>query len=139
MGTEIPRYNHRVSKPSKKHHNLSLEQFFYRVFSRIFFTNSKNDESDKDVDEDAVTSNEHRILVPKDMNCTPKYPVDFSYARGMLILHKPWSRENTLMNILKDHQKTINTFLTTIDKNEVPSSITFQYHTAMKYARQKKD
>ncbi len=69
----------------KKYHHLSLEQFFYRVFSRKTFTNSKNDESDKDVDGDAVTSNKHRILVPKGMNCTPKYPVDFLYAQGMLI------------------------------------------------------
>jgi hypothetical protein len=56
----------------------------------------------------------------------------------MLILHKPWSKDNTLTSILKDHQKTINTFLTMIDKKEVPSIIIFQYHTAMKYARQKK-
>jgi hypothetical protein len=61
----------------KEYHNLSLEQFFYCVFSH-FFTNSKNDESDKDVDGDAVTSNEHQFLVTnKGMNCTLKYPVDF--------------------------------------------------------------
>ncbi len=115
-----------------------MEQFFYCVFSWKFSTNSKNDESDKAVDGDAVTSNEHRILVPKGMNCIPRYPVDFSYAQGMLILHKPWRRDNTLTSILKDHQKTIITFLTMIDKKEVPSSILFQYHTAMKYTRQKK-
>ena len=72
------------------------------------------------------------------MNCIPRYPVDFAHARGMLILHKPWSKEKTLTSILRDHQKTINTFLTMIDKKEVPSSVTFQYCTALKYARQKK-
>jgi hypothetical protein len=122
----------------KQFHDLSLEQYFYRVFSRNTFKQTKNDELNEDADEDAVTSNEHRILVPKGMNCTPKYPVDFAYARGMLILHKPWSKDNTLTSILKDHQKTISTFLSMIDKKEVPSSVTFQYHTAMKYARQKK-
>jgi hypothetical protein len=119
----------------KQFHGLSLEQYFYRVFSRNTFKQTKNDELNEDADEDAVTSNEHRILVPKGMNCTPKYPVDFAYARGM---HKPWSKDNTLTSILKDHQKTISTFLSMIDKKEVPSSVTFQYHTAMKYARQKK-
>jgi hypothetical protein len=119
----------------KQFHDLSLEQYFYRVFSRNTFKQTKNDELNEDADEDAVTSNEHRILVPKGMNCTPKYPVDFAYARGM---HKPWSKDNTLTSILKDHQKTISTFLSMIDKKEVPSSVTFQYHTAMKYARQKK-
>ena len=119
-------------------HNLSLEQYFYRVFSRNTFKQTEKDELNEEADEDAVTSNEHRILVPKGMNCTPKYPVDFAYARGMLILHKPWSKDNTLTSILKDQQKTISTFLSMIDKKEVPSSVTFQYHTAMKYARQKK-
>ena len=56
----------------------------------------------------------------------------------MLILHKPWSKDNTLTSILKDHQKTIITFLSMIIKKVIPSSVTFQYHTAMKYARQKK-
>jgi hypothetical protein len=67
-----------------------------------------------------------------------KYPIDYDYARGMLVLHKAWSKDNTLNSILKDHQKTINTFLSMIDNKEVPSLVTFQYHTAMKYARQKK-
>jgi len=69
----------------KKFHDLSLEQYFYRVFSRNTVKQTKNDELNEDADEDAVTSNEHRILVPKGMNCTPKYPVDYAYARGMLI------------------------------------------------------
>jgi hypothetical protein len=72
------------------------------------------------------------------MNRIPRYPVDYDYARGMLILHKAWSKDNTLNSILKDHQKTINTFLSMIDNKDVPSLVTFQYHTAMKYARQKK-
>ena len=122
----------------KQFHDLSLEQYFYRVFSRNTFKQTEKDELNDEADEDAVTSNEHRILVPKGMNCTPKYPVDYAYARGMLILHKPWSKDNTLTSILKDQQKTISTFLSMIDKKEVPSSVTFQYHTAMKYARQKK-
>ena len=109
----------------KQFHDLSLEQYFYRVFSRNTFKQTKNDELNEHADEDAVTSNEHRILVPKGMNCTPKYPVDYAYARGMLIMHKPWSKDNTLSSILKDHQKTISTFLSMIDKNEVPSSFTF--------------
>jgi len=50
-------------------HNLSLEQYFYRVFSRNTFKQTENDELNEEADEDAVTSNEHRILVPKGMNC----------------------------------------------------------------------
>ncbi len=117
------RYNHCVSNRPKQFHDLSLEQYFYRVFIRNTFKQTKKDELNKDADKDAVTSNEQRILVFKGMNCTPKYPIDFAYARGMLILHKPWSKDNTLTSILKDHQKTISTFLSMIDKKEVPSSV----------------
>jgi hypothetical protein len=49
-----------------------------------------------------------------------------------------WSEDNTLNSILKDHQKTIDTFLSMIDNKEVLPLFTFQYQTAMKYARQKK-
>ena len=123
---------------TKKYRDLSLEQFFYRVFINTTLKKSNSGDSDDNDGRDAVTNSEHRILVPKGMNCIPRYPVDYGYARGMLILHKPWSKDNTLNSILKDHQKTINTFLSMIDNKEVPSLVTFQYHTAMKYARQKK-
>jgi hypothetical protein len=54
---------------------------------------------------------QHRILVPKGMNCEPRYPVDYDYARGMLIMHKPWNKNNTLDKLLKNKQNTINKFL----------------------------
>ena len=124
----------------KKFRDLSLEQFFYRVFiSTTFKKSNSGDLDDNDCYErDAVTNNEHRILVPKGMNCIPKFPVDYAYARAMLILHRPWSKDNTLNSILNDHQKTIDTFQSMMDNKEVPSSVTFQFHTAMKYAHQKK-
>ncbi len=72
------------------------------------------------------------------MNCTPRYPVDYAYARGMLIMRKPLYKHNTLEHILNNKTATIDTFLRMIDRKEVPSSVTFQYLTTMKYARQKK-
>jgi hypothetical protein len=123
---------------TKKYKDLSLEQLSYCVFINTTFRKSKNGDSDDNDERDAVANNEHRILVPKGMNCIPRYPVDYDYARGMLLLHKAWSKDNTLNSILKDHQKNINTFLSMIDNKEVPSLVTFQYHTAMKYACQKK-
>jgi hypothetical protein len=64
----------------RKYHHLSLEQFFYWVFVCTTLKKSKKDESDGDNDVDAVTNNEDCILVPKGMNCIPRYPVDFAYA-----------------------------------------------------------
>jgi hypothetical protein len=132
------RYYHGTSKPSKKYKDLSLEQLFYGVFINTTFRKSKKGDSDENDESDAVANNEHRILVPKGMNSIQRYPNDYDYARGMFILHKAWSKDNTLNSILKDHQKTINTFLSMMDNKEGPSLVTFKYHTAKKYARQKK-
>ncbi len=132
------RYYHCISKPSKKYKDLSMEQFFYRVFINTTFKKSKNGDSDYNDERDAIANNEHRILVPKGMNCIQRYPVDYDYAWGMLVLPMKWDKDNTLTSILKDHQKHINTFLSMIDNKEVPSLVTFQYHTAMKYPCQKK-
>ncbi len=53
-------------------------------------------------------------------------------------MHKPWNKHNTLEHILNNKTAAIDTFLRMTDKKEVPSSVTFQYLTAMKYARRKK-
>ncbi len=89
----------------KKYKDLSLEQFFYRVFIIPTLKKSKNGDSDDNDERDAVANNEHCILVPKNMNCLPKYPVDYDYERGMLVLVMEWDKDNTLNSILKDHQK----------------------------------
>ncbi len=53
-------------------------------------------------------------------------------------MHKAWNKHNTLEHILNNKTATIDTFLRMIDRKEVPSSVTFQYLTTIKYARQKK-
>ena len=106
----------------EEHYPLSMEQYFYQVFVESTF--NKSDRS----------TNQHRILMPKGMNCKPRYPVDFDYARGMLIMHKPWNKTDTLTKILKDKQRTIDEFLRMIDAQEVPTSVLAQYTTAMRYS-----
>ncbi len=72
---------------SKKYKDLSLEQFFYHVFVNTTFKKSKNGDLSDNYERDAVANIEHCILVPKGMNCIPRYPVDYDNAQGMLILH----------------------------------------------------
>ncbi len=72
------------------------------------------------------------------MNYTPRYPVNYAYAQGMLIMNKPWNKHNTLEHILNNKMATIDTFLRMIDRKEVPLSVTLQYLTAMKHAQQQK-
>ncbi len=56
----------------------------------------------------------------------------------MLIMHKPWNKDNTFDKLLKDQQRTIKEFLRMIDNQEAPTSVRAQYLTAMKYSHQKK-
>ncbi len=39
------------------------------------------------------------------MNCTPRYQVDYACAQGMLIMHKPWNKHNTLEHNLTHHRQ----------------------------------
>ncbi len=95
-------------KTEKKQRSLSGTILLLHLYQH-HIQEIKNGDSDDNDERDAVASNEHHILVPKGMNCILRYPVDHDYAQGMLVLHKAWSKDNTLNSILKDHQKTINT------------------------------
>jgi hypothetical protein len=56
-------------------------------------------------DQDVLASNQHQLLVPKGMNCTPRYQVDYASAQGMLIMHKPWNKHNTLEHNQTHHRQ----------------------------------
>ena len=107
---------------------MSLETYFYKVFCRETL-HDKGDNSDR---------TKHRMLVPKGIKCKLTYPVSYDYARGMLLMHKPWSKEKPLTNLLKNKKKTIRTFQHMIDYQLLPSIIIAQYICAMKYKHQKK-
>ena len=85
---------------SCKYNQLTLDQFFYHALIQSTFNEKNKDHSNDDNDDnhvqDVLASNQHQLLVPKGMNCTPRYQVDYAYAQGMLIMHKPWNKHNTL-------------------------------------------
>jgi hypothetical protein len=114
---------------NEKHYHLLLEQHFYCVFIDSTFCK----EGEKN-----TCTDQHRILMAKRMNCKQCYSVDYDFTRGMLIMHKPWNKNNTLDKLLKNKQRTINEFLCMIDQKEVPISVQAQYVTAMKYAGKKR-
>jgi hypothetical protein len=85
----------------QKYNQLTLDQFFYQVLIQITFSKKNKDNSVDDNDDnhvqDVLASNQHhQFSLPKGMNCTPRYQVDYAYAQGMLIIHKPWNKHNTL-------------------------------------------
>jgi hypothetical protein len=86
----------------EEHYHLSLEQYFYQVFIESTF---------KTQGENNITTDHHRIMMPKGMNCKPRYPVDYDYAKGMLFMHKPWNKTDTLDRLFEDKERTINKFL----------------------------
>jgi len=66
-------------------HNLSMDEYFYKHFCREVL----------DKDGDVTDRTKHRILLPVGQNCKPRYPVTYEYAKGVLIQHKPWSKDKT--------------------------------------------
>ena len=68
-------YNQHSAKRTKTIPMMTMMIIMYRIFQQV---------------------NQHQLLVPKGMNCTPRHQVDYAYAQGMLIMHKPWNKHNTL-------------------------------------------
>ncbi len=107
---------------------LSLDEYFYQHFCKTVLTK----------DGDKTEATKHRILLPVGQNCKPRYPVTYEYAKGVLIQHKPWSKDKTLTKLLNDRNKTIRTFKRMMDLKQFPSCVRNQYILAMKYSRQRK-
>ena len=85
--------------------NLSLEKYFYKHFiSNKFY-----------VDE-TTRRQKNRILIPKGLNCRPRYPVDYDYAKGMLAMHKSRSKRQPLTDLLQNEDDAISTFQQMIDR-----------------------
>ncbi len=114
---------YRIQK--EEHYPLSLEQYVYCIF--IDSTFNKQGENN-------IFADQHRILMPKGMNCKPRYPVDYDYAKGMLVMQKPWNKTDTLDKLFKDKERKFNEFLQMIDNKEVPTSVRAQLLTAKKYS-----
>jgi hypothetical protein len=109
----------------EEHYPQSLELYFYCVFVDSTFKK----QGDKN-----YSTDQHRILMPKGMNCKTCYPVDYDYARGMLIMHKPWNKTDTLDKLLKDKQRTFDKFLRMLGEKKVTTPVQAQYLTAMIYS-----
>ncbi len=66
------------------YNQLTLEQFFYQVLIQSTFNeknkHNSNDDNDDNHVQDVLASNQHHFLVPKGMNCTPRYQVDYANA-----------------------------------------------------------
>lgn len=105
--------------------DMSLHEYFYEKFRVSEF------EKDKD-----TGRQKNRILLPKGLNCRPRYPVDYEYARGIICLHKPWSNSEPIKTLLDDKEKTISTFLSMMGKLEFPFEVVAEYHRAIMYSQE---
>jgi len=117
-------YRNRLKKNSTLV-NMSLERYFYEEFRRNPYF--KDSESGRE---------KIRILLPTGLNCKPKFPISYEYARGMLIMHKPWSVNHPLEPILKDKNLTVATFQDMIKSNKVPYNVKSEFYRAMKHSQE---
>jgi len=108
-----------------KHEHYSLSRYFYDVFIKESFMRDEDSGRVKD-----------RILIANGLNCRPCHPVDYNYARGMLIMHKPWSVRKPLDT--RNKQATIDTFKRMLEEKRVPSNVWTEYMRAVMYAQEKR-
>lgn len=108
---------------SESMEGLSLEQYFYNEFLKSPFF--------RDPD---TSRKKARILVPTGMKCTPKFPVDYNYAKAMLVLHVPWSCRHPLD--IGNQSKTIALFKSRMDDNLFPLHVKSEYERAVRYSQE---
>eukprot|EP00985_Skeletonema_marinoi_P013483 scaffold6703_cov152-Skeletonema_marinoi.AAC.1 len=108
-----------------KHDHYSLDRYFYEVFIKESFMRDEDSGRVKD-----------QILIANGLNCRPCHPIDFNYARGMLIMHKPWSVREPLDT--RDKQATINTFKKMLEDKDVPTNVWTEYMRAVRYAQERR-
>lgn len=102
---------------------LSLDEYFYQEFRKEKFYKDPDSPRQKD-----------RILVPRGLQCRPRYPVTYEYARGMLIMHRPWSIRQELTPILEDKDLTVKIFLSMIGDREFPLRVLSEYNRTVQYS-----
>ena len=105
--------------------HYSLDRYFYEVFIK--------DKYEKDEDSGRVKD---RILLYSGLNCRPCHPIDFNYAWGMLIMHKPWSVHKPLDT--RNKQATIDEFKMMLEEKKVPSNVWTEYMRAVRYVQEKR-
>ena len=109
----------------QSHGHMSLEKCFYGIFSKTKFYAGLIAKREK-----------HLILVPKGLNCRPRYPVDCDCAEGMLAVHRPRSARNPLTDLLNSEEAAAKTFLQMIESSEMPHCAVSEFHRAVQYSQQ---
>ena len=114
----LSRYAHR-----KEHMDMSLYRFFYQKYVPDIDSNIRNKEYYK-----------QPILNGLGMNYKAVHPITFEYARGLLILYRPWSKASYLD--FRDKEKIINDAKNMLEKRLVPFNVYAEYHRAQNKHKQ---
>ena len=113
------------AKREHKYSKMSLDKFFYQIWCKQNYHQDTDSKRKK-----------NRILIPKGLNCKPCHPIDFNYARGMLLLHKPWSVDNPIDT--RNKQATIAEFKRMLEMKEVPTNVWTEYNRAVMYSQKER-
>ena len=119
------------AKRDSSMYHLSLEQYFYKVWCNKSFMNNEKNCIDEDTKREKA-----RVLLYKGLNCRPRYPADYDYARGMLIMHRPWRLGKPPTPNSK--KETVDIFLRMIDQKELPQTVIMEYDRAYKYSKERR-
>ena len=114
----LSRYAHR-----KEHMDMSLHRYFYQKYVPYIDRKIQNKEFYK-----------QPILNSLGMNCRAVHPITFDYARGLLILYKPWSKASYLD--FRDKEKIIDMAKKMLLERLVPYNVYAEYYRAQNKNKQ---
>eukprot|EP00957_Ditylum_brightwellii_P002905 222130-Ditylum_brightwellii.AAC.1 len=102
---------------------MGLARYFYLIYI-------------PSTDKSTIESKDYKkpILNALGMNYRPTHPITFEYARGLLILYKPWSKQHYLD--LRDRESVIETATEMIFTSKVPWNVISEYYRAINKKKQ---
>ena len=101
-----------------KNMEMGLARYFYSIYI-----------PDRDENTQHTKDYKKPILNALGMNYRPTHPITFEYARGLLILYKPWSKQHFLD--LRDREAVIDIATEMIFQRKVPLNVVSEYYRAV--------
>jgi len=106
-----------------EHMEMGLARYFYSIYI-----------PDRDENTQHAKDYKKPILNALGMNYRPTHPITFEYARGLLILYKPWSKTHFLD--LRDRDAVIDIATDMIFQRKVPLNVISEYYRAVNKKKQ---
>jgi hypothetical protein len=120
---------------NKEYKSMSLAEYFYKVHKKRL-NKSNGFRNDYLKDSNMILPSRNPVLTPRGRNLRSVYPPSFEYARAVMMMYIPWSKNEHLD--FSNKSKTVCDFEHLIRSKYFPTAVTAQYTRAEFYAKHRK-